>query len=124
MRLEFPAKIKDAAFARAEGRCEACQLPLVPGKIEYDHILPDALGGKPELVNCQCSCSACHRVKTGDDVGRIRKADRQRKAHVGARTAPVAKINSPGFAKSERTAAVEKRGSRQSLPPRPLFVDR
>jgi 5-methylcytosine-specific restriction protein A len=79
-RQEFPAKVKDQAFARSKGLCEkrGCGLPLQVGKFTYDHILPDALGGKPVLANCQVICRACDKIKTGEqDIPRIRKADRQ-----------------------------------------------
>lgn len=116
-RSEFSATIKAAAYDRAKGLCGECQQPLQIGKIEYDHILPDALGGKPVLANCLPMCSACHRIKTStQDVPRIRKADRQRRAHIGAKTAPVKKIESPPFPASSKV-----RVKRESLPPRPMF---
>jgi len=93
-RLEFSATIKRKAFDRAAGKCEKCSAPISPGKVEYDHILPCALGGKAELANCMAICVPCHKEKTAADVGRIRKADRQRNRHVGAVT-PKAKIPSP-----------------------------
>jgi 5-methylcytosine-specific restriction endonuclease McrA len=93
-RLEFPAKIRDQAFARSAGKCEKCGMPFGSKRPEYDHILPDALGGKPELANCMVICSQCHKDKTAQDVGRIRKADRQRKKQVGA-VVPKAPIASP-----------------------------
>jgi 5-methylcytosine-specific restriction endonuclease McrA len=109
-RQEFPTKIKDKAFARAAGKCQKCGVALRPGKIEYDHILPDALGGKPELSNCQCVCQSCHKAKTAtEDVPRIRKADRQRRAHVGANTATAHPIKSRGFAKTAKAPKIEKK---------------
>jgi len=107
-RMEFPGKVKDQAYARSKGFCEnrACSLPLQVGKLHYDHILPDALGGKPVLANCQVLCVACHSEKTKDDVRRIRKADRQRKAHIGA-TKPQGRIKSAGFSKKERQPKID-----------------
>lgn len=83
MRLEFPGKVRDKAALRAGGRCEKCG--GVYTKPEFDHILPDALGGKPELANCMVLCRQCHKEKTAQDVKRIRKADRERRAHLGAK---------------------------------------
>lgn len=87
MRRDFPAKVKVAAFQRANGRCEnpQCGAKVSAPKLAYDHILPDALGGEPTLENCQVLCLECHQEKTGTDVGRIRKADRQHRNHIGAK---------------------------------------
>lgn len=83
MRREFPAKVKVAAFERAKGNCEVCGAHLTVGKFRYDHKLPDALGGEPTLENCVVQCLSCDKPKTADDVRRIRKADRQRRNHIG-----------------------------------------
>jgi 5-methylcytosine-specific restriction protein A len=86
-RREFPAKIRVAAFERANGHCEGCTARLVTGKFHYDHVLPDALGGEPTLANCAVLCTACHGAKTAKgDVPQIAKMKRQRTAHIGART--------------------------------------
>jgi len=86
MRREFSAKVTDAAFARCGGHCEGCSAPLRPGKIEYDHILSDGLGGGPTLDNCQVLCTACHSLKTHhSDRPKMAKADRGRKKHFGKR---------------------------------------
>jgi 5-methylcytosine-specific restriction enzyme A len=114
-RLEFSATIKRKAFERANGKCETCAAPISPGKVEYDHRLPCALGGRADLANCQAICIPCHKEKTAADIGRVRKADRQRNRHVGAVT-PKAKIPSPPKAEKVR------RFDRTPLPPRPMFI--
>lgn len=84
-RTEFPKRIRVAAFERSEGRCEACTARIV-GTPQYDHILPDALGGEATLANCAVLCRTCHAVKTGtQDVPRIAKATRVREKNIGAR---------------------------------------
>lgn len=89
MRREFPAKVKVAAFERSGGRCELCTAPLMVGKINYDHRVPDALGGEPALANCEVLCLACHGAKTASgDVPRIAKAKREQAAHIGAKARP------------------------------------
>lgn len=85
MRREFPAKVKVAAFQRANGACEICGARLSVGKFRYDHQLPDALGGEPTLENCVVRCLPCDKPKTAADITRIRKSDRQRNAHLGIR---------------------------------------
>ncbi len=86
MRQEFPRKVKVAAFERAAGRCEKCTARLAVGKFHYDHRIPDALGGKPVLENCEVLCTACHGAKTAkEDVPAIAKANRRRDAHIGAK---------------------------------------
>lgn len=61
---EETAAIREAVFARAGGRCEACSLPfgdLDPG--ELDHFF--GRGKEPQSVeNCWALCHTCHRLKT------------------------------------------------------------
>lgn len=85
MRTEFSAKVKVDAYRRSRNKCEICGQPLRAGKIHYDHIVPDQLGGEATLENCQCVCVGCHKAKTREDVGRIAKAKRQERRHIGVR---------------------------------------
>lgn len=82
-RREFSPKVKLAAFERAAGHCEKCTAKLYPGKFEYDHDIADGLGGEPTLENCVVACSACHGVKTKQDVTKIAKTARIRKRAAG-----------------------------------------
>jgi 5-methylcytosine-specific restriction enzyme A len=78
-----------------------CGTPVWPGApVEYDHTLPLALGGteKPDSALAK----HCHREKTKADVGRIAKADRQKKAHLGLKSRKGRAIPSRGFDKSLR----------------------
>jgi 5-methylcytosine-specific restriction protein A len=85
MRREFSKKVMGQAALRANGQCEKCSTRLMAGKIAYDHIIPDALGGEPTLENCQVLCAACHGVKTSkEDVPRISKTERMRLKFNGA----------------------------------------
>ncbi len=54
--------------------------------VEYDHMIPLALGGADSLENIQALLYECHKAKTALDVRRIRKADRQRKHHETGRS--------------------------------------
>ena len=86
-RREFPSKVRVAAFERAQGRCEECTALLLPGKYQYDHRIPDALGGEPTLDNCVVTCTTCHGRKTATvDVPNIARAKRREARHIGAKT--------------------------------------
>lgn len=86
MRQEFTRAIMAAAFKRANGACESCTAKLFPGNIQYDHQIPDALGGAPTLDNCKVLCRTCHRSKTSTaDQPRIAKMKRQRDKNSGAK---------------------------------------
>ena len=54
--------------------------------VEYDHMLPLALGGADTLENMQALLVDHHKAKTRDDIKRIRKADRQKKYHETGRS--------------------------------------
>lgn len=95
-RREFSAKVKVAAYERSGGHCEMCSAPLRVGKFQYDHAIPDALGGEPTLENCVVACDACHAAKTHKgDVPRIAKMKRQRSAHIGARSKRPSRLSKP-----------------------------
>jgi len=83
-RTEFSAKVRKAAWARCEGRCEGCTAKLFPGKFQYDHDRADGLGGEPTLENCKVLCAACHYEKTHTvDRPIMQKADNIRAKHLG-----------------------------------------
>ena len=115
-RLEFSRATRRAIIARANGHCEACRAVLKVGEGEVDHVLPDALGGKPEAANGRLICNVCHKAKTADDIARIRKADRARDKQTGAFLAPKVKLRSAPFPKRP------KRAPKQMPPARSLYV--
>jgi 5-methylcytosine-specific restriction enzyme A len=101
MRREFPPKVKLAAWDRCGGNCEQCHARIL-GRAEYDHVLPDWLGGEPTLENLQVLCSKCHRLKTStEDVPRIAETKRQKMNHIGARPRSKRPLRSRGFQKQE-----------------------
>lgn len=128
-RAEFSRKTKQAALARSGGKCEAsgprygfeegqrCNCNLSVG-VQFDHAVPDALGGDNSLENCLSICVPCHAYKTRNDVKQIAKAKRQRDKAVGI-IRPAGKIKSAGFPKSPKP-----KHERNSLPPRPLYEER
>ncbi len=83
-RTEFTRKTKQEALQRSGLRCEAagtrygfeegqrCNCSLSLG-VQYDHAVPDALGGDNSLENCLAICVQCHRFKTRNDVKQIAK---------------------------------------------------
>ena len=119
-RKEFTRKVRRQIIDRANGHCESCKVPFKPGaRVEVDHILPCELGGTNEPSNGRALCPSCHKVKTAEDVRRIRKADRQRdKASGAARKAP--KMKSRGFEKTEKHSAIDK-SKLPTLPRRGLY---
>lgn len=87
MRREFPQKVRQDAWARCGGRCEKCRGKLFVGHYDYDHVLPDGLGGAPVLSNCMVLCDNCHDEKTHQsDRPMMAKADRGFKKHFGIKT--------------------------------------
>ena len=86
MRNEFPAKVCAQAFERANGKCERCTAKLYVGKFAFDHRIPDAMGGRPALDNCDVLCVACHSIKTRTrDVPEIAKVKRVKAKLYGPR---------------------------------------
>jgi 5-methylcytosine-specific restriction protein A len=86
-RAEFSPKTKLLAFRRAGGCCEKCGNKIVGsrGPVQYDHIIPAAIGGSNELDNCQVLCKRpCHDLKTHKtDVPEIARSARLEKKAAG-----------------------------------------
>jgi 5-methylcytosine-specific restriction endonuclease McrA len=111
-RTEFTRKTKQEALQRSGVRCEAtgtrygfeegqrCNCSLSLG-VQYDHAVPDALGGDNSLENCLAICVQCHKFKTRNDVKQIAKSNRQRDKASGV-IRPAGKIKSAPFPKSEK----------------------
>lgn len=93
-RTEFSDKVKVQAFERCGGCCDGCGVKIVPGNgPEYDHRLPDALGGTATLENCDVLCRNCHGAKTAKvDVPAIARAKRLHRKQIGAASKPRSKL--------------------------------
>lgn len=118
-RSEFSKKVRRDAFVRAAGHCEAegCGCKLTTGKFQYDHTIPDWMGGEPIPSNCQVLCDPCHKAKTRQDAADRAKAQRREDAHRGIKDTPRQRIQGPGFPK----APPQRRASTplsKTLPPR------
>jgi 5-methylcytosine-specific restriction endonuclease McrA len=101
-RREFSKKIKRAAFARANGRCESCGADLRGKPVHYDHDIADDLGGEPILENCRLTCIPCHAEKTaGHDMPLIAKGRRIRERNMGIKrtSRPLAGTRASGLRK-------------------------
>lgn len=118
-RREFPRSVKVAAVQRAmRGAviyCEMCGLPTK--KVEFDHAIPDGLGGEPTLANCVVACPQCHKGKTKADVAHIAKAKR-----CEARSLGVRKNARQGFASRKREKATDLPLTKV-IPRRPIYED-
>ncbi len=105
-RHEFSVATKKAAWERAGGICECgCGQPFTDHpkeRPEYDHDLPDFLGGTNDLENCRVIRVCCHQVKThGQDMTRIVKARRGQKdrANLKARKSKIPGSKGTGLRK-------------------------
>lgn len=115
-RTEFPQKVRKLAFARCcreckvagvanipgVPQCEHCGNELKSGNVEYEHLVPDGLGGDPTLENCGVWCRVpCSSVKTAKvDIPRMAKADSVLKKAYGLEPTKRSKLQGQGFRKS------------------------
>ena len=84
MRNEFTAKTKLKAFEAAHGHCVRCTAKLYPGKIRYNHRIPDYLTHDNGLDNCEVLCVNCDHPQTYEvDIPAIAKTRRIIKKHAG-----------------------------------------
>jgi HNH endonuclease len=60
-RIPIPAELRRAVFERDGGRCVECDSSF---DLQYDHVLPVALGGATTLENLQLLCADCNRRKS------------------------------------------------------------
>jgi 5-methylcytosine-specific restriction protein A len=109
-RSEFAKKTKLAAFERSNGCCEHCFNKIITSA-EYDHVLPDYLGGDNSLDNCECLCKKCHAIKTKSDRNGIDRARRGLEKLAGARnrkSRPMPGTKASGI-KKKLNGSVERR---------------
>ena len=85
-RSEFPVSVRKQAKERAGDNCEGCGAPFsASNPPEYDHEIPDGLGGDNSLENCQVlGGKCCHESKTHtEDRPKMAKADRLYRKRMG-----------------------------------------
>src|SRR5438132_4756249 len=59
-RIPIPSDVRRAVFERDGGRCVECGSNF---DLQYDHVLPVALGGATTVENLQLLCADCNRRK-------------------------------------------------------------
>jgi 5-methylcytosine-specific restriction protein A len=114
MRSEFPRVVMRLAFEQAAGLCANCHGHLYAGKFQYDHRIPDSIGGKPTLENCQVLCNACHGLKTAlVDTPRAAKTKRQGDKHIGAMPKRRSALSHPTLRKKMNGEVVSRPASQE-----------
>ncbi len=59
-RGQIPDDVKQYVFTRDEGRCRSCGST---SELQFDHVVPVALGGSSSADNLQILCGPCNRRK-------------------------------------------------------------
>ena len=62
----IPRKVKEIVYKRANGECENCKSTH---NLEYEHIIPFAMGGTNDVSNINLYCSNCNKRKAIKDFG-------------------------------------------------------
>jgi hypothetical protein len=62
-RVPIPREVRRAVFERDGGKCAQCGSSF---DLQYDHVIPVALGGASTVENLQLLCGACNREKGAD----------------------------------------------------------
>jgi 5-methylcytosine-specific restriction endonuclease McrA len=97
-RRKLTKREKAEVCLRQRGRCALCEEKLSV-EIDFDHVIPLALGGKQTLDNFEALCRDCHKDKTRLDRWQIAKAERQagRKGQSARREKNGPRLQSRGF---------------------------
>jgi hypothetical protein len=59
-RVRVPDSVKQIVFGRDGGRCVKCDSTE---NLQFDHVIPVALGGSSEATNIQILCGTCNKEK-------------------------------------------------------------
>lgn len=117
---KIPVAVKERILHRQDDKCKLSGAAFGPGNSpEFDHIVPLRDGGEHKESNLQAISSVLHKAKTKQEASERAKVTHVRQKHMGI-TAPKAKIQSPGFARSTKP----KPEGKTPLPPRKMFEKR
>jgi 5-methylcytosine-specific restriction protein A len=93
-----PPTVRARIFDRDKGICHITGAKILPGdEWHLDHRKRLEDGGENRESNLAPALAAPHREKTAEETRRGKKADRQRRAHIGAKSAPAKPIQSASF---------------------------
>ena len=111
-------------FEVHHGICALCKTEIRSGEKWIDeHLRALGLGGSNDMENRAPVHVACAKAKTnGEDIPRIAKAKRQKMAALGIKRENGPKLQSAGFAKTDKPRAIDK-SAMPKLPPRSLYRD-
>ena len=62
-RRKFTDYEKKTVYAKANGCCALCGMPVKYNKMTIDHKIPLSHGGTNEICNLQLACLSCNRAK-------------------------------------------------------------
>ena len=62
-RRKFTDYEKKTVYAKANGHCALCGMPVKYKKMTVDHKIPLSHGGTNEICNLQLACLSCNRAK-------------------------------------------------------------
>lgn len=80
-RDKIPARMRDAVYAKGEGRCYLCGDAINraldrrdPLAYQVDHVVPVSKGGGTTLTNLRAAHAACNNLKDSGSVTSAREA--------------------------------------------------
>jgi len=113
-----PPRVRQRVWEKHNGTCHICG-GGINGKKKWDadHVKAIINGGENRESNLAPAHQACHKGKTAKDVAEKARIARKAQKHSGA-TRPKGKIQSQGFAKTEKPKKTSKIAG---LPPRKLY---
>lgn len=65
----IPASVKREVWLKAEGKCQQCSSKF---GLQYDHIVPFALGGASVVSNLRLLCQSCNQRKAIEHYGLVK----------------------------------------------------
>lgn len=117
----IPPRVKLRIFERDGWACHICKQPIKVGETwQADHVIALANGGEHRERNLAPAHKHCHVAKTVIDVKVKAKIARVKKRALGI-TQPKGKMQSAGFAKSDKPKRGVDKSGLPPLPPRQLY---